>query len=171
MKILGVDPGSYNCGLAGINTKPRLRLAFAITLRLPQKENLIARIDQIDQELERLTTEYQPDLIACEGSYAAKNMRATKVLSQIAGTVAMHAYRHHLPYNEFAPASVKKTVCGSGRATKKEVITAVKAFLPPDQKELSLDEHRADAVAVAIHQWTVSKRAKVLAQVNKRSKA
>ena len=52
-----------------------------------------------------------------------------------------------MPFEEIAPASVKKLVTGSGKATKDEVMAALERHI--GQHEYSCDDE-SDAVAVGV---------------------
>lgn len=158
MRILGVDPGSYHCGFAIVKFKQKPRLEYIHTKYLSKKEKIYERIHSISKQLEKLTKEYKINNIACEHAYLDKNFHSAKVLSQITGIVAMHALKRKIEYAEFSPTAIKKTIAQNGQATKEKVLAGIKILLPKEQRNLNLDEHMADAAAVAIHQWTILKQ-------------
>lgn len=63
----------------------------------------------------------------------------------VADLVAWQAGK--MVYNELAPTTIKKQLCGSGKATKQEVATALEAYVGK-QNYATNDE--SDAVAVGI---------------------
>jgi crossover junction endodeoxyribonuclease RuvC len=116
----------------------------------------------IEEKIVGLIKKYNINKIACEDSFYSKNIHTTKVLAKIAGCISLVAARHEIPYEEFAPTAIKKSITKKGNATKDDMKKYIKMYFPKNQIGLHFDEHMADAAAVAIHQWTVNKEKKVL---------
>ena len=90
----------------------------------------------------------QPDAVALEESYVGADARIALSVGQARGAVLVAAAAAGLPCAEYAPARVKQTVCGYGRADKAQVQRMVKTIL--HLKEIPTPDHAADALAVAI---------------------
>ncbi len=96
----------------------------------------------------RLIDKYHPNTLAIESVFYAKNVRTTIVLGHARGVVLLAAARAGLDVAEFPPATVKKTIVGTGGAAKEQVAYMVRQLLnlkaPPEPSDA------ADGVAVAL---------------------
>jgi crossover junction endodeoxyribonuclease RuvC len=95
-----------------------------------------------------LIEEHGPDAVALEESFVGADARIALSVGQARGAVLVASAAAGVACAEYAPARVKQTVCGYGRADKQQVQRMVKAILglpaPPTPN------HAADALAVAI---------------------
>jgi Holliday junction resolvasome RuvABC endonuclease subunit len=88
-----------------------------------------------------------PALISMERPFG--NARFTNQEPVIlVGVAHAVAYRRGIPRSEFTASALKKGIAGSGKATKREMIEAIKrlGFSPAD-------DHAADAAACAVMAW------------------
>jgi len=83
-----------------------------------------------------------------EESFVGADARIALSVGQARGAVLVAASSAGVACAEYAPARVKQTVCGYGRADKAQVGRMVKAILGLD--EIPEPNHAADALAVAI---------------------
>jgi crossover junction endodeoxyribonuclease RuvC len=95
-----------------------------------------------------LIAEHAPDAVALEESYVGADARIAHTVGQARGAVLVAAANAGVACREYAPARVKQTVCGYGRAEKAQVQRMVKMILA--LPELPTPHHAADALAVAI---------------------
>jgi crossover junction endodeoxyribonuclease RuvC len=89
-----------------------------------------------------------PDAVALEESFVGVDARTALSVGQARGAVLVAAALAGVECAEYAPAHVKQTVCGYGRAEKAQVQRMVQAILRLDA--LPAPHHAADALAVAI---------------------
>jgi crossover junction endodeoxyribonuclease RuvC len=106
------------------------------------------RLLTIFQGVTELISLHGPDAVALEESYVGADARIALSVGQARGAVLVAAASAGLDCIEYAPARVKQSVCGYGRADKGQVQRMVKAILGLD--ELPAPDHAADALAVAI---------------------
>jgi crossover junction endodeoxyribonuclease RuvC len=85
--------------------------------------------------------------VAVEDVFAAVNVRSALALAQSRGTVLAVAGVAGLPVYSYAPAVVKKTVTGRGRASKDQVARMVQVLVGLRRVPRA---DAADALAVAI---------------------
>jgi len=81
-------------------------------------------------------------------SYVCADGRIAVAVGQARGAVLVAASSAGVACAEYAPASVKQSVCGYGRAEKEQVGKMVKAILGLD--DVPAPSHAADALAVVI---------------------
>ena len=106
------------------------------------------RLKTIYDGVAGLIAEHAPDAVALEESYVGADARIALSVGQARGAVLVAAAGAGLDCAEYAPARVKQTVCGYGRAEKAQMQRMVKMILAlPD---VPTPNHAADALAVAI---------------------
>lgn len=166
MKILGIDPGSYNCGYGLIEAIPsssrghpgadatscsvgrcRYRYLGSGRIVLPRTAPLSRRLAELHASLQEVLREFDPGVIVIEKMFFAKGIRAALSLGHTRGVVLLTAAMTGLPIYEYSPLEVKKAVVGYGRADKNQVQKMVANILTISH-ELSPDG--ADALALAL---------------------
>ena len=106
------------------------------------------RLRTIFDGVGELIAEHAPDAVALEESYVGADARIALSVGQARGAILVAASSAGVPCVEYAPARVKQSVCGYGRADKGQVQRMVKAILGLER--LPTPHHAADALAVAI---------------------
>ena len=149
MKVLGIDPGTATCGYGIVHgSDGRLRAGASGCWRTSAQEPLDARLLTIFEGVRELIAEHEPDAVALEESYVGADVRIALSVGQARGAVLVAAAGAGVECTEHAPARVKQTVCGYGRADKGQVQRMVRVILGLEQEPSS--SHEADAFAVAI---------------------
>lgn len=150
VRILGVDPGSRICGYGIIDAHAGSRDYEYVecgVLTADKRASMEYRLGEMARWLTDVITELRPTLVAVEDVFARVNVRSALALAQARGTVLAVAGMAGLTVHSYAPAVVKKTVTGRGRASKEQVAAMVK-MLAGLNATPSADA--ADALAVAI---------------------
>ncbi|KAA0213395.1 MAG: crossover junction endodeoxyribonuclease RuvC [Leptolyngbya sp. PLA3] len=152
MRILGIDPGlritGYGCAAGRVGA---LRLVEGGVIRLVEgatRRPVAERLAELDQDLSALLDRLEPEAVAVEGLFAHYKHPATAVvMAHARGVVLLAVQRRGLPLVELKPAEVKKSLTGSGRASKEQMQRAVQQVF----KLASLPEPAdvADAIAIA----------------------
>ena len=149
-RILGIDPGSRICGYGMVvaqNDGGALAYVECGVLTAPDDWPPERRLGEIARHLQEVVAELRPAAIAVEDVFAKVNVRSALALAQARGMALAVAGLVGLPVFSYAPALVKKTVSGSGRADKTQVARMVAGLVglrtPPRADA-------ADALAVAI---------------------
>jgi crossover junction endodeoxyribonuclease RuvC len=149
MIIFGIDPGSERTGYGCIDTDgSRHRLRACGTISAPAQTAFPERLHVIHASLVALLAEHQPDCVAIENIFHARNVRSALKLGHARGVALLAASAAGIAIVEYSPAEIKRAVVGFGRAEKAQVAQMVKLLLgldaPPSPHDAS------DAVAVAI---------------------
>ena len=149
MKVIGIDPGTANCGYGIVQQSgDRLRAIGHGSWSTPAGERLELRLRTIFEGVAALIVEHAPDAVALEESYVGADARIALSVGQARGAVLVAAANAGVACAEYAPARVKQSVCGYGRAEKAQVQRMVKVIL--GMQSLPTPNHAADALAVAI---------------------
>ena len=149
MKVLGIDPGTAACGYGIVHgSDGRLRAVASGCWRTSPRDPLDARLLTIFEGVRELIAEHEPDAVALEESYVGADARIALSVGQARGAVLVAAAAAGLACAEHAPARVKQSVCGYGRAEKGQVQRMVTLIL--GLHEEPSNSHVADAYAVAI---------------------
>lgn len=149
MKVLGIDPGTAACGYGIVHESDgRLRALEHGCWRTSARERPELRLRTIFEGVAELIREHAPDAVALEESFVGADARIALSLGQARGAALVAAAAADIECAEYAPARVKQTVCGYGRADKDQVQRMVCMILKPDTEPAT--SHAADALAVAI---------------------
>ena len=149
MKVLGIDPGTAACGYGIVHESDgRLRALVHGCWTTGARERPEHRLRTIFDGVGELIAEHEPDAVALEESFVGADARIALSVGQARGAVLVAAAAAGVECAEHAPARVKATVCGYGRAEKGQVQRMVKVILALDTEPRT--SHEADAFAVAI---------------------
>jgi crossover junction endodeoxyribonuclease RuvC len=147
LRILGVDPGSRVTGYGLIEVAgSRQRCVAHDVIRLPEGP-LEQRLLLVLTRLRELIAEHRPDEVAMEEVFVRRNVASALVLGQARGAALCAVAEAGLPLHEYAPASIKLAVAGSGRAEKAQIQRMVRVLL---NLPAAPAEDAADALACAL---------------------
>ena len=116
--------------------------------RTPAGRRPELRLKTIFDGVQELVAEFAPDAVVLEESFVGVDARTALSVGQARGAVMVAAADAGVECAEYAPARVKQTVCGYGRAEKQQVQKMVKTILGLAVEPST--SHAADALAVAI---------------------
>ncbi len=148
MIILGIDPGSRITGYGLIEQQGnRLLHIDNGAIRTRSESPLAERLLLIYTQLEELIQKFQPDAMAVEQVFVAKNPASALKLGHARGVALLAGVKADLPVAEYTALQVKSAVTGYGRAAKAQIQQMTRTLLClPDIAQ----EDAADALAVAI---------------------
>jgi len=144
---LGLDPGLATTGYGVVQALPhgwKLLAGGVIATRegIPRPQ----RLQEIYQETRALIETYQPDGIAIEEIYLARNARTAMLTAETRGTLLLAATG--IPVRGYTPLQVKKRITGYGKASKGQVQAMVKQLL--HLAEIPRPDDVADGLALAL---------------------
>jgi crossover junction endodeoxyribonuclease RuvC len=148
--VLGVDPGTAATGYGVVRGEPfgSLSLIECGVIRTHARDPLPSRLLEIYDDIVALIQRHQPDAMAIEDVFYAKNVRTTVVLGHARGVILLAARQAELPIHEYPPAEIKKAVVGTGAATKEQVQFMVMRLLR--LKSAPQPSDAADGTAAAL---------------------
>ncbi len=149
MIILGIDPGIATTGYGVIEKKGSQFYLhqYGIISTKPTLE-FSKRLLQLSMELNTLIDTYCPTDIAVEELFFNTNVKTAIIVAQARGVILLCAEKSKKNVASYTPLQVKSSVCGYGRAEKKQVQYMVQKLL--NMKELPKPDDAADALAIAI---------------------
>jgi crossover junction endodeoxyribonuclease RuvC len=148
VRILGLDPGSRVCGYGVIDERDgTLAYVECGLLTAPVDRAMEMRLGELARGLREVIDELAPEIVAVEDVFSHQNPRSAIALAQARGMVLAVVGLCGLAVVSYAPALVKKSVSGSGRADKTQIARMVQALI--GLRSLPRAD-ATDALAVAI---------------------
>lgn len=148
--ILGLDPGSRHTGFGLLRMEPGAegvtRLASG-ALRLDEDRPFAERLPDLRDGIVRLIRDHRPDEAAIETCFVARSVRSALVLGHVRGVLLLLCLDAGLEVYEYSPAEIKRSITGSGNASKAQVSRMLPRLMlrPPEQPS----EDESDALAAA----------------------
>lgn len=106
------------------------------------------RLEIIYNKINEIIVKHQPDVLAIESLFFAKNAKSAMNVGRASGVSLLAASIHNLEVYEYTPRQVKLAVCGYGPAAKEQVKRMTLRLLNLD--EIKGEKDISDALAVAI---------------------
>ena len=149
MIILGIDPSSTSTGYGLLEYQQR-RCRFVVCgcIRPRNKQAFEDRLVFIYDRLREIIVEHSPDEAAIESTFFGKDADAATKLGQARGVLLNALRKAGLPIASYTPAQVKKSVAGSGQASKEQVQYMITKLLGLKEMPRPLDA--SDALAIAL---------------------
>ena len=149
LRILGVDPGSLNTGWGVLTGSPANPEVVECGLfRLEPLPTLPQRLAQLQNSLRDVVERLQPTAAAVESPFHGASARSSLQLAHARGVILAVLGDAGLSVTEYAPAAIKKSVTGDGRAEKSRISAMVVQLLGVSVEGEGHDVH--DALAVAL---------------------
>lgn len=150
MLVLGIDPGTAVTGYGVVRraSNGAATLVECGVIRTKPAQPLAKRLRDIHEGLQELIARHQPDAVAVEDVFYARNVRTTVVLGHARGVILLAAELAGLPVHEYSPATIKKAVVGTGAATKEQVQFMIAKLLR--LKSAPQPSDASDGVAAAL---------------------
>ncbi|WP_416236580.1 crossover junction endodeoxyribonuclease RuvC [Thermomicrobium sp. 4228-Ro] len=148
MRIMGIDPGTalLGYGVVAASEPPRALAYGAVRTDAgtPPELRLVALYEQLDQ----LMATWNPQVVALEQLFFARNVTTALAVGQARGVVLLLCGQRGLPVVEYTPAQVKQAIGGYGRAGKRQIQEMVRLLL--GLPEVPQPDDAADALAIAL---------------------
>jgi len=153
MIILGIDPGFALTGYALLKKDEKTKAISLIDygcVSTSVREVFSQRLVILYSEIKKILKKYQPNQMAIEDIYFAKNVKTAVKVSQARGVIILAAAQEEqkIKISNFTPLQVKQALTGYGRASKQQIQQMVKNVLK--LKEIPRPDDAADAIAIAL---------------------
>jgi crossover junction endodeoxyribonuclease RuvC len=144
LTILGIDPGLSATGY-GVMIDGRAVEYGTITTEV--SDELPKRLQALGDGVEQVVVRTCPDACAIETLFfKAVGARSVIRSAEARGAILGILGRHGIPVTELTPATIKLTLTGSGRASKRQMGFMVRSLMG---LECCVPEHATDALAAA----------------------
>ena len=148
MKILGIDPGTRNCGYAIVEKNGNsIKLIEAGLIKIKTKI-LQEQIVEMTEGFDLIFAKHKIDEVSIEDMFYAFNPKTVIKLAQFRGAISLKILQVFGNFSEYTPLQVKQAVTGNGKATKEQVAFMVKRLLNVKKEIKPLDI--TDAIAIAL---------------------
>jgi len=146
-RILGIDPGSRFTGFGVLDfVGDRASYVASGTIKSPDG-SFPERLKKIFDSVSDVVAQYQPDIVAIESVFMAKNAGSALKLGHARSAAICATFAFDIEVFEYAPREIKQAVVGTGSASKDQVQHMVVSLLQLDGAPAS---DAADALAAAI---------------------
>lgn len=148
MRVLAIDPGFDRMGIAVVEGDASKPVHVWSDCIIPPKGEKGFRLAHIKRAVEEAVIEYEPDLLALETLFFAKNVSTALGVAEARGAVLAVAGAEELPVREYAPSTIKLSVTGHGASDKRAVAKMLPLLMKLPEKKRFDDE--LDALALGI---------------------
>jgi crossover junction endodeoxyribonuclease RuvC len=155
MLILGIDPGvaTTGYGILQVNGKGYSAVDFGL-IETEKNGNPSKRLLDIHKQIIKVIKYHKPDVMAIEKLFFFSNAKTVMSVGQAQGVLMFSAAKTKLDVFEYAPAMIKKTITGNGRADKKDIQKSLRKVLGAKvrsrKRKKTHFDNAADALAVAL---------------------
>jgi len=148
MRVLGIDPSLQSTGFGIIEFSNNTYTVLSCGTIKPSRSQLLHhKINKIKLRLEELIKNYEPEEVAIENPFFARNIKTAITLGQVRGAALVAVASHNCRLFEYSPLEIKKAVTGYGQADKNQVRIMIKTLL--NIKDENLETDASDALATA----------------------
>jgi crossover junction endodeoxyribonuclease RuvC len=152
MIYLGIDPGTATTGFGIIKKSNTKNLEYEIlefgVIETPKTDSDAKRLQIIFEDLSAIIKKHKPNFLGIEKLFFTSNQTTVMTVSQARGVALLAGSQANLSILEFTPLQVKNTLCGYGKADKKQVQKMVQQTFK--LKTLPKPDDAADALAIAL---------------------
>jgi crossover junction endodeoxyribonuclease RuvC len=149
MRVLGIDPGTITMGYGVVESRDdEIALISYGALVSPERSPIGERLSYLYHELLEIIHRYQPESVAVEQPFMAKNVRSALAIGRAQAVALLAAANKGIPTYEYTPAQIKQRVANYGASSKEQIQEMVRLQL--GLAEVPQPNDAADALAVAI---------------------
>ena len=149
MRVLGIDPGTVVMGYGVVESEDdEIAMVDCGALVSPERSPIGERLSYLYNELLEVIRRHEPDVVAVEQPFVAKNVRTALAIGRAQAVAILAAAGKGIPTYEYTPAQIKQRVANYGASSKEQIQEMVKLQLGLSQVPQPNDA--ADALAVAI---------------------
>lgn len=150
MIIIGIDPGTATTGYALIRKIKQdvFEIIDFGVIKTHQSLSDSQRLFEMRKDLQKIIKKYKPSVAGVEKLFFETNIKTAMTVSQARGVVLFTLEENHVALHEFTPLQVKSSICGYGKAEKKQVQYMIQKIF--NLKSLPKPDDAADALGIAL---------------------
>lgn len=157
-RILGIDPGLHLTGYGVLEAGPLRPVVCEAGVIRPgtAKADMASRVLSVYEGVIEVIEQFAPEAVAVEQLYAHyKHPRTAILMGHARGVIFLAAAQRSIPIVSYNATRIKKTITGSGRASKEQMQRTIQRELGlakiPDPPDV------ADALAAALCHYYLQK--------------
>ncbi len=160
MRVLGVDPALRVTGYGVVEVRDRhLALVEAGIISPQPRASLEMRLRQLHEGIIEVLSATRPDVVVIEELYASyKNPQTAIMMGHARGVLCLATAQCGTPVHTMGHAKVKRSLVGSGAASKQQVNAMVRQLLALRSAPRPNDVSDALAIALAYINFARSAR-------------
>ena len=149
MRVLGIDPGTITMGYGVIDERDdEVALVYCGSLTTVPRSPMGERLNYLYNELLKIISHCQPDAVAIEQPFVAKNAQSALAVGRAQAVAMRAAANRGIPSYDYTPTQVKQRVTSYGASSKEQVQEMVRLQLGLSVVPEPSDT--ADALAIAL---------------------
>ena len=150
MIVLGIDPGLATLGYGVIEKDARgnCRALACGVVTTPKDESMPVRLAMLEEGIHKILDKYNPDEIAMEELFFAKNITTGIAVAHARGVALLTCVKRCGKLYEYTPMQIKQALTGYGKADKKQIQAVVTSLLK--LSSVPKPDDAADALAIAL---------------------
>jgi crossover junction endodeoxyribonuclease RuvC len=153
-KILAIDPGTREMGVAFLEGE---KLIYHGVKAIPTDKSPNEKLKEGREIIIRLINDFKPDILVVEKSFFANN-RTASLLHAFINEIRAIGSKKGLKVMSYATSTVRKSIAGNGRASKKELSKVIVSKYPTLKVYISQDrawkelyhQNMFDAIALGL---------------------
>ncbi len=174
LRVLGIDPGLAKLGYAVVDDRSGqssaksdrgndiVPIEYGLIKTKPE-DTLPVRLNEIASIIDDVIVEFQPDVMAVETVFFARNAKTAMTIGRVTGAVMAVAGLKGIEVFEYSPLDIKRTVAGTGKADKKQIQEMVRVIY--GLAEIPRPPDVADALAICFTHLTYGLKRELEAQL------
>ncbi len=147
-RFLGIDPGTTIIGYGVVQEDKGVLTALTWGVIRNDGADPSRGRAATAEGIAALIATHRPDAAGVERLFFMNNQRTAMSVAEMRGVILLTLTQQAIPLLEFTPQQVKQTVCGHGRATKRQIQDMVQMVL--HIKEPIRPDDAADGLALAL---------------------
>ena len=124
--ILAIDPGTRYLGIAVMDGEELVYHGVKTLLRRSSPHDGLSQVQALTL---RLIRDFRPGILVIEKAFFVRG-RTAGILNVTIDEIRALGIQHSIMVRTLAPSTARKRLCGSGRATKRDVARAIVARYP-----------------------------------------
>jgi crossover junction endodeoxyribonuclease RuvC len=152
-KILAIDPGTKHMGYAFFD-KGKLIYHGVVVIKAKTPDG---KLKEGKRKILRLIKDFRPNVLVVERAFFGNNKTAA-IMNVLVSEIMSIGKRKGLKVISYAPTTVRKSICGNGRADKKALSEIIVSKMPELKVYLTQDrawkeryhQNMFDAVALGL---------------------
>lgn len=147
--VLGIDPGTNLMGYGIIEVKGKqIDMLSMGVVRLGKITDAGKKLHEIYQRITGLIEGFKATEVAIEAPFFGKNVQSMLKLGRAQGVAIAAAISQELPVYEYVPRKIKQSICGSGNASKEQVLAMLQSQFSFEKMPETMDA--SDGLAAAL---------------------